>query len=798
MDKQTRKVRLTLAQKNANDFQWFKDRANNIRGLAFTNATYNNQISEYKRKKVNYDLFNGIIDVRDFEHVCKPFGAEAGELPATFSNKDIVSTRIKKVLGMEMKRPFSWTITAVNEEATTRKEEHQFGLIREYVVSSIMTPIQQEIEIKYQEQLQNKNLTKEEKKQIQEQIAQELETKTPPEVKKYMTREHQDPAEALAQQLMNVVVQEQQVKRKFDKGLKHGLLSGDLVYWVGQMRGKPGVTVINPIRFDYDKSPDVDFIEDGEWACAEYRMTPSQVIAMFGSELADSQINAVYNHSLRGAQIYEQDWTFNENRNKAASTLSVFHTVFKDLRRVGFLTYTDLKTGKEELTQVSENYKLRKDLGDIKIKWEWIPETYETYTLMNDVYVFMRPIEGQYKDLNDMFQCKLPYYGASFDNLNSEVTSLMDRMKVWQYYYNIIMYRLELLLASDKGKLMLMNINAIPRSAGIDIEKWLYYAEALKIGWVNPNEEGNKGLDVTNMAKEINMSLMSDIQKYVELASYIDEQCGKSVGLNDSMLGGISASASVGNTQQNVASNTDILEPYFDLHNHVKRNVLQALIEQCKISYSDSDSEMLAYTLDDMSQHMLKIDAGLLDSSTYGVYVTNASKAHEAVELVKQMAHAAMQNQAINLSDVIKVVRAEGIQDAEEQLEDAERRKREEVQQNQLAAIQEQGKNDQANRDWEMEKMEFERETGLMEIEAKGQFDLQKQAMLSMGFNEDKDLDKDGTPDVMEIYQKGIETDLKARKQNLDESKFEHQKEVDKEKLAIEKKKASQQNKPKN
>ena len=45
MDKQTRKVRLTLAQKNANDFQWFKDRANNIRGLAFTNATYNNQIS---------------------------------------------------------------------------------------------------------------------------------------------------------------------------------------------------------------------------------------------------------------------------------------------------------------------------------------------------------------------------------------------------------------------------------------------------------------------------------------------------------------------------------------------------------------------------------------------------------------------------------------------------------------------------------------------------------------------------------------------------------------------------------
>ena len=798
MDHSSRRVRLTLAQKNAHDGQWFKDRANNIRGLAFTNATYNNQISEYKRKKVNYDLFNGIIDVRDFEYVVKPFGAQAGELPASFSNKDIVSTRIKKLLGMEMKRPFSYTVLAVNEEATTRKEAAEFDLIKQYVSAQIMTPIQQQLEAKYQEQIKGRELTKEEQSQLQQQMAQELEAMTPPEVKRYMAREHQDPAEALMQQLLNITEQEQDVKRKFEKGLKHGLLSGNMVYWVGQVRGKPGMLVTNPIRFDYDKSPDVDFIEDGEWAICEYRMTPSQVIEMFGEELSDSEIDSVYNYSLRGAQIYEGEWTFNETTNKASNVLSVFHSVWKDLRRVGFLTSIDLKTGEEKMTQVSEDYKLNKSLGDIKIEWEWIPEVYETYNLMNDVYVFMRPVQGQFKDLNNMFQCKLPYYGASFDNLNSEVTSLMDRMKVWQYYYNIIMYRLELLLASDKGKLMLMNINAIPRSAGIDIEKWLYYAEALKIGWVNPNEEGNKGLDVTNMAKEINMSLISDIQKYIELADYIDKQCGKSVGLEDSMLGGIATSASVANTQQNVSSSTDILEPYFDLHNYVKRNVLTALVEQCKISYSENENQMLSYVLDDMSRHMLTIDTGLLDSSTFGLYISNTAKAHEAIELIKQMAHAAMQAQSINLSDVIKVVRAGGTQEAEEQLEAAEARKRQEVQQSQIAAIQEQGKNEEAARAHEMELKAYDRETDLMIEDKKTDRELQKQAMLSLGFNEDKDMDKDGTPDVMEVYQKGIDTDLKVRKQNLDENKFEHQKEYDKEKLSIEKKKASQPKRPSN
>ena len=47
---------------------------------------------------------------------------------------------------------------------------------------------------------------------------------------------------------------------------------------------------------------------------------------------------------------------------------------------------------------------------------------------------------------------KLGYIGTAYNNLNSESISLIDRMKPYQYLYNIIMYRMELDLASDKGK----------------------------------------------------------------------------------------------------------------------------------------------------------------------------------------------------------------------------------------------------------------------------------------------------------------------------------------------------------
>jgi hypothetical protein len=34
------------------------------------------------------------------------------------------------------------------------------------------------------------------------------------------------------------------------------------------------------------------------------------------------------------------------------------------------------------------------------------------------------------------------------------------------------MYRIEMLMASDKGKILMMNINSIPTSSGINLEKF--------------------------------------------------------------------------------------------------------------------------------------------------------------------------------------------------------------------------------------------------------------------------------------------------------------------------------------
>ena len=751
------------------------------------NNTYSFEggVSSYKRKKVNYDLFNNIVNLADFEYVCKPYGAEAGELPADLTNRDIISGKIKALMGMEEKRPFSWTVYAVNDDATNRIEQKEFDLYKEYVIKQIMDPIQMQIQQQAMQQAQGRELSEEEIMQIQQQIEQQTKAMTPPEIKKYMARQHQDPAEALAEQLLRYLIGKCDLKRKFNKGFKHAAITGEEIYHIGIENGVPVISVVNPLYFDYDKSPDVEFIEDGEWAVCEYRLTPSQIIGVFGDELKSADIDNIYKAYGKGASsINDEFWNFDESSNDTDDTIRVLHCVWKGLRKIGFLTYID-PNGEVQERIVEENYKMSKEFGDLELKWKWLPEVHEGYKvkLADPIYLSMGPMIGQFKDMDNLHECKLPYIGVAYDNLNSETTSVVDRIKAYQYYYNIIMYRIELLMASDKGKILMMNINSIPKSAGIDIKKWHYYAEATKVAWVNPNEEGNRNIDISQINRVLDMSLASDINNYINLASYIERKAGEAIGIPKEMEAQINTQQSVGNVRQTILQASNILEPMFEMHNYVKRNAITRLLEVAKEAYAGTKAKMLRYVLDDLSIGMLEMNPQLLYNSTYGIEVASSSKAHEAKEMVKQLAHAGMQNQMFNMADIIKIIKSDGLQEAEDLLKVAEETKREQMEGQQMRMKQmDQQMQQEKIKARQMEK-EFDRETEIIITDKRIQGDIQKQAMLSMGFAEDKDVDRDGKPDVLEVAQHGLDAEIQARKQQLAEEKFDHQKRMDEEKM---------------
>lgn len=783
--------RLTRKQKEADDKTWYKHIINSIDKLS-TNSNWafnitENETSEIKKMQVNYDLFNNKINKSDFEKVCYPYG-KSFELPADFTNKDIVSGKIKALLGMEMRRPFSWKILAVNKEATTRKEQEVFKLTQEFVINSIMLPIKTQIEQENAQQIKGKKLTTEENAKIQEQIAQDLKAKTPKEIKLYMERDHQDPAEVLMHQILEYLTYKEDIKPKFNLGAKHAAIAGKIINWVGIANKQPVLKVINPMHFSYDDTGELEYIEDSNWASYEISMSIAQIINMFGGELSPKELNEL-------SKSYEQNTSmFDFSIHKNNTGIRVKHFEWKALKAIKFLKFYDVETEQIIEQIVDETYKFNSEAGDLEITTEWIFSKFEGYKVGADKFVLLREVLGQHKDLENLHECKLSYIGACCDNLNSETTSFMDRMKYYQYMYNVIFYRIELLIASDEGKALLLNANLIPNSAGLDIEKWLYYFKVNKIGLMNPNEEGNRGNhDITQAVKEVDMSLVSDIQKYIQLAEYIEKRCGQSIGITPTVEGQIGSQDAVRNTQQALIQSANILEPFFELLNNVKRHTLQALVECAKIAYTEFQPESLSYVLDDMSVRMLKIDYKLLEGSTYGLFVSNSMKSDEALQMMQQLSHAAMQNQKIEMSDVIRIFESNSVQEAGEMLKVAEKERIEREQQQQQQQIEAQAKSEENQKEFRREEWQHELNMMREQEKYKTERDVQKQAILSLGFSEDKDSDRDGTPDVLELAKFGVDADIKQKRLDLDKAKFEQQKKEHMDKTEMENKKIKNQ-----
>jgi len=747
-----------------------------------------------KRKKANYDLFNGKLDQDDFEYVCKPYGQGVGEMPADLRHYDIMSPKLRVLFGEEIKRPFNYKVITTNSEAVSEKERERSKLLREYVVTQIRQRVEAELEKSFPANSPNAPEDPQQTEQLRNEARQAL---TPEEINNYMKRDYQGSKEIQASQLLDYLIKKQKLKERFNKGWKHALIAGEEIYWTGIINGEPIVKTVNPLYFECDKDPDNDNIQDSQWAKYTMRMTPGSVVDSFGEYLSETQIKNLYDGATvggggnpLGSKTFNHDDDFfssffsDDFLDEAGSKyIRVMHCEWKSLRKLGFLIYLD-SHGVQQETIVDDKYKFDQSKGDISIKWDWLPEIWEGTKIGSDIYINIRSKPNQSKDLDDLYSCKLGYVGKIYNNLNSETISMIDRMKPYQYLYNIIMYRLELDLASDKGKKFLADINQIPASLGMDMEKWLYYFDALGVAWINPNEEGKRGKTNTfNQWQAIDLSMAQTIQQKVSLLEYLEAQCGEVSGVTKQREGQIGPNELVGSAQQAVVQSSHITEELFYSHGTVKQDLLESLIDSAKVAYAERPKK-IQYILDDMSIAMFTIDPDKFTNSSYGIFVSDSARDQELFDYLKTLSHAALQNQQTELSDVIKMFSTNSTAEMKTILEQSEDKRKQQTEQ---AAAQERESKErieqskladkQADRDLDKYKVDQDNATKLAIAEINA---------FEKGL--DRDVNDNGIRDDIDIAKLREQVRMNERKSNIEERKLDQkerdmvQKSIDKDK----------------
>tara|TARA_R110002020_G_scaffold233207_4_gene444986 strand:- start:4649 stop:7144 length:2496 start_codon:yes stop_codon:yes gene_type:complete len=786
--------------------KWGKSCIDELEKVTYSDMTYNGRSSKY-RKQINYDLYNGVLDQKDFEYVVSPYGYGKDEFPANLQHYDIISPKLQLLLGEEIKRPFNFRVVSHDPESISKVEEVRKELMMEFLYNVLIPPQEQEQQQQQMQQMQQQGASEEEMQMAQ--------PKTPAQIEKYITYEYQDIREKQGQSILEYLVRNQNLASKFNNGFKDALVAGEEVYWVGEVAGQPVVRLCNPLDVRVILDPDSPWIDDAQSIIEERWLTLSTVLDEYHDHLSPQDIDKLergwggndsamenggvnYPYSEFNIVNYDSRGTFDPEHIRSYrrdGMIRVIQCEWKSMRKIGFIIYKD-EAGFEqqdivdEIFEVPEEAEKNKDgewvFGNMRLKWEWISEYWEGTKIAEDIYLNIRPKENQRRDMDNPSNVKSGYVGYIYNERNSESISLIDRMKPYQYLYNIIYYRTELALAKSKGKVALMDISQIPSSEGWDVSKWMYYLEAVGVMFINSREEGNRSQQAPqfNQFQSIDLSMGNYINTHVQLLDQIKNEVGELSGVSRQRQGQVQTSELVGNTERAVTQSSHITEYWFYNHSEVKRRVLQALIDVAKMTWKNG--KKIQYIMDDMSRVFLNLERDDFSSTSYGVFVSNSAKDDRSVDTMRNLAQSALQAGVTSFSDVASILQSESIGDMQRKLKDAENQmqeKQQQAQQEQSQAQQQtaqmQQQTEQMKQDREDARAQLEADTKIRVAEINAEARLADQDDNNDGYidmqNRDNDVKLETEQEKVNLQREKQQAELGLKQQDMEEKKRTNQ-----------------------
>lgn len=734
--------------------KWQEDCVNYIIGEG--NVTSGgNSTSYYGELQTYYNLYNSIFDEKDFKSITNPFKVEDG-FPATPHDFNIIRPKVDLLIGEETKRPLNFRVIRTSQEATSEMQEKEKQMILQYIEAAITARMSPEEAQQFQEQLQSG------------------EVMPPEQIAKYMDKDYKDIVENTAYHTLTYLREKLDLDNEFIKGWKDGLISGREIYYVGVLNAEPYVERVNPIYFSYDKSPDLEFIEDGSWCCRKMRMPITEVYDRYYDKLEEKDldkleemIGSTPGRNLgdrspvdMGIQLRIYDNPIFEGAGK--SLVNVWHCCWKSFKKIFYVTTAD-DAGQPQINIVDETYQ---PVGnEISVEPDWIVEVWEGYRAGSDLYFGIQPIEYQHVSIDNPNSQKLPYCGAIYSNTNSKPRSLVSILKPLQYMYIVLWYRLELAIARDKGKVVNMDITQIPKSMNISPAKWMHYLSSVGVNFINPYEEGwnipgrEGGKPAQfNQITALDLTMSNVIAEYIQLMDKIEELAGTISGITQQREGAVSSSEMVGNVERSVVQSSHITEPLFWVHNQCKRRVLNMLLNTAKGAWEETGKQKLQYIFDNGERAFLDITPKFYYEDM-DVFVSDTSKDLENIQKLQQLIQPAMQNGA-SLLEAAEILTNDNFNIIKQKLKDMQTRQEQIQQQQQEAEAQQQQQLQQMQN--ESKQQELMLQEAQMDLQ-RYQIDQDNQTKIAVAQinayrgTEELDQDQNGIPDPIEIGKQAIE-----------------------------------------
>ena len=662
-------------------------------------------------KKINYDLVNGKLHMSDLELILNPENLQAGFIPEKIQHYPIINSKLNVLKGEEIDRVFDFRVVITNptsvSEIENNKKEELFKKLQEWVENTA---------------------------QSEEESKKELD-----KLNDYFRYDWQDLRELRANTLLNHYIKEYNIPIIFNSGFMDAMTVGEEIYQCDIVGGEPTITKLNPLKVRVFKSGYSNKIEDADMIIIEDYWSPGKVIDTFydvlskkdmdyieklpdhiGQSSVDSMSNideryGFVNNNMIGDEISTEGFFWDPYGGydgvtssllpyDMAGNLRVLRVYWKSRRRIKKVKSYDLETGEEIFNFYPENYIINKDAGEEEYIF-YINEAWEGTKIGSDIYVNMKPRAVQYNRLSNPSRCHFGIIGSIYNLNDNRPFSMVDMMKPFSYLYDVIHDRLNKLIARSWGSILRLDFAKKPK--GWDVEKWLYYAKTMGIAVEDSFNAALEGPATGKVAGALNNASSgvitatdsNQISQYINLLEFIKMEMSDVAGISRQREGQISNRETVGGVERATLQSSHITEWLFTVHEDLKKRVLECFLETAKIALKGR-SKKFQYILPDSSTRIIEIDGDEFAESDYGLIVDNSENTQELNQKIDALAQAALQNQTLHFSTIMKLYSSCSIAEKQRLIEKDEAEIQENQSQNQQAQL-------------EMQQQELERRTQL-------------------------------------------------------------------------------------
>ena len=656
----------------------------NLDAMAPYIAQHNNTLYINDRYKDirNYQAYHGHFNPKDYEHVTDQYGTP---FPARMTNYNIIAPKIDLLCAEELRRPLETQVSSTNKSAVQRKQDVKVGLVAESILADV-------------------------KKQVNDVMGMPIAENTmgmeiPDDIETFMRYTYKEAIEETVEDGLNYLKERYSWKDLFRHGFRDLLVTGKVFYKTEVVNGDPVIRRVDPRNIAFDSSIESDYLDNAQWVVEQRWLGINQILDEYGEELTKEDVIELekMRHVSSGDELahYNSNMDWIQYDSSAGVKVRLVHGEWKSIREIKVKVSPNRYDETNPFRKlVADNYKPRK--GE-SVESKFVDDIWEATKIGGRILVNCRRRPNQVRSVDDAGPTPLSYTGCIHNLSSGRVTSLVDVLKHIQMLYNVVMYHIELTLSRAGGKAVVYDVSQMPSNIGMDMQTVLYHIKNDGIIPINSRDEGGVETARFNQFQQVDFTLSNSVQQLMNLKLMLEQTAGQVCGISPQREGAVSQYEAVGNVQRTVLQSNLVTEGWFYQHSEVKKRAIEKACNLMKVCWADG--KKAGYILGDGGFKMLSVfpDVAMND---YGIYISEGGKEDAIKQAITQLAQSALQSGGITMLDVIKVLKAETLTEAEHILENGIKEMQMQAQASQQAQAQAQqaaATESQAQREHEMQ-----------------------------------------------------------------------------------------------